>query len=410
MLKKILIIIGILIVVAGGAFAYLYTMSPETLSDITGGREIHLSDFFPFGQESDTTTIDTSDTTVPNNEPQPLTQLRQVYPSPVSGAQFFTEGDKTLIRFVEQSTGNIYETYTDSASVQRITNTTIPKVAEAIFVTKNSVLLRYVRPNSDLIETVYGNISTTTSTSTVQSEFAELENTFLFPNIRSLVVSPKQNSIFYTNEFETGVVGTVANPNGTNKTVAFESPLKEWVAQWPTSTTITLTTAPSARVEGFLYTVNPNTGAQKKIISGIPGLTTRTNNTISHVLYTKNSLKGGFSLNLLDVKTGTSTLLSFGQTLPEKCVWSTLNPSVAYCATPLSVQKGEYPDVWYRGEVSFDDALWRINVVTNETDKLVDLGEVSGRALDAIDLSLDPQEKYILFRNKTDFTLWSFAL
>ncbi len=410
MLKKIIIVIAIIILLALGAFTYLYFTSPESLNSITSNVGINVSDFFPFGQEPTTptnTTNNSSGDTPPNTTPA---QLRQIYSSPVSGGQFFNINNNTAVRFVEQSTGNVYEANTENTAIERITNTTIPKVTEATFVTKDSVLLRFLRDDSDLIETVYGTISTTTSTSTVQSEFADLQTTFLFPNIKDLVVSPKKDKVFYINQFSIGALGTIASPNGSNKTVAFESPIREWNTQWPTTTTLALTTAPSAQVSGYLYFVNTTTGTQQKILANIPGLTTLTNTNTSSVLYTKNNLKGSFSLNLLNTKTGTSTLLSFGQTLPEKCVWSKKNVNVMYCAVPKVIPKGEYPDIWYMGLVSFSDKLWRINTETNETDMLVDLESVSGRTLDAIKLSLDTNENYILFTNKADSTLWSFAL
>ena len=308
----------------------------------------------------------------------------------------------------------MYEAYTDTTATNRISNTTIPKVAEAFFTTKDSVLMRYLNTNGELIETVFGSLSTSTpstSTSTPSTEelFSELQTTFLFPNIQQLAVSPNKSKIFYTTEFNTGAAGILANPNGTSKTNAFESPIKEWLVEWSTTTVVTLTTKASAQTPGHLYFLNPNTGAQQQILRGDKNFTTRTNSNASFVLYSK-AISGRIpTLHIYDVKTSSSTPITSISTLPEKCVWGKKDAQTVYCAVPTNPPQGEYPDVWYQGIVSFSDKLWKINTTTGESQLLVDLKEITDRDIDAFNLSLDPNETFVLFKNKTDLTLWSFT-
>ncbi|MSR73423.1 hypothetical protein EXS61_02395, partial [Candidatus Parcubacteria bacterium] len=155
MLNKITIIIGIILVIVVGIFLFLYFTrdnKTNTLSDITTS----IRGFFPFGKGSAATPETDIVKTNPNQNPVlPDTntappRLRQIYSLPVSGSEIFTVASSTFVRFLEKSTGNVYESKTDKNTVERISNTTIPKVTEAVFVKKDAVLLRYLKDDSDI--------------------------------------------------------------------------------------------------------------------------------------------------------------------------------------------------------------------------------------------------------------------
>ena len=416
MLKKILIVILILVVFLGGAYAYLYFTQEKASDGI--GTGITLTDFFPFGQGDAVVNPNTQNTTNPSENIEQISttpnQLRQIYAFPVAGAGLFNTASSTFIRFIEQSTGNLYGATTNSTLVERITNTTIPKVSEARFVTADSVLVRYLRPDTDVIETLYSTVSTTSvavGTSTPETnEFATLKTTFLLPGIKQVEISPNKNKIFYLMEMGVGGIGTLANPNGDQKTTLISSPIREWTAQWPTTTTIALTTKPSFRAEGSLYFVNTTSGSQKKVLSGAPGLSTLTNPSLSTVAYSQNDTNGAVALYTWNVASSTATKTALAPTLADKCVWGKKNSTLLYCAVPHFIPQSNYPDTWYQGRIAFADTLWVVNTTTGETKQLVDIRAVTNRDLDVIDLSIDQNDTFLLFKNKTDSTLWGYAI
>ena len=98
------------------------------------------------------------------------------------------------------------------------------------------------------------------------------------------------------------------------------------------------------------------------------------------------------------------------KTLPEKCVWGA-GSEVVYCAVPKSINQGEYPDSWYQGEISFSDAIWKIDVASGSTTMISDPTTVpGGEDVDAIKLSLDQNQNYLFFVNKKDSYLWELSL
>ncbi len=417
MLNKIIIFIVIILVIALGVLGFIYFTREGGVGDTTVGG-INLRDYFPFGQGSNNIdqpiTEPTTATQDITTQPTIPTTLRQVYAFPVSGAGVFKKGSTTIISFIEKSTGNIYEAETETTLINRISNTTIPKIAEATFLKKDSVLLRYLKDDSDLIETIYGTLSTSTAstngTSTPDSNLAEVQSTYLPLNMMAVAVPDKKDQIFYLTKAGTGSVGAISNPDGTKKTTVFESPINEWVVQWPKSDTLTLTTKASAQSFGYLYFTNTTTGKMQRILGGIQGLTTLTNKTASTTLFNKINADGSVSFSFYNIKEGISAPVPSNPTFTEKCVWSKKTTGTVYCAIPSKIPSGEYPDSWYKGLISFSDSLWKIDLSKGTSEKLSDIKEASGKDVDAINLTLDDAENFLLFTNKTDLTLWSLDL
>lgn len=412
MLNKIVIVIAIIVLVIGGFFGYLYITQKDSGAGVSGVVST-VRNFFPFGNEADVATTNPQNTNEPSatvpNVPTVPQDLRQIYSFPVAGAEAFIISSSTVVRFLEKSTGNMFEAQTALDTVDRISNTTIPKIAEAIFIQKNSVLFRYLKDDSDLIETVFGTLSTTTNATSTTTTLGEIQSTYLTPNIKEIAMSPKKDQIFYTVQSGSGSIGTISNPDGTKKVQLFDSPIREWNISWPKTNTVTITTKASASVPGYLYFVNTTTGKMERILGNVLGLTTLTNSTASSTIYNQNDSVGNTHLSLFDIKTKTSTKLNT-ITFTEKCVWSKKNVGLLYCAVPENIPGGSYPDAWYKGLTSFSDSLWKIDTATGQTDLLVNIKEVSGKDLDIINMSLSEKEDFLVFSNKTDLSLWGFKI
>jgi len=155
MLKKILII-SIIMVLFAFIFWFFY-------SDEAGGNreEVTIRDWFPFGRTSEITPPPGSNNPpsgnpdLPGTEtPKILPRLRRISESPIAGASVFNRGEDLVIRFVDRATGHIFETTTESGTLQRISNTTLPKIREAVWTGQNSVVLRFLREDGEVIESV----------------------------------------------------------------------------------------------------------------------------------------------------------------------------------------------------------------------------------------------------------------
>lgn len=223
-----------------------------------------------------------------------------------------------------------------------------------------------------------------------------------------MAVSPLGDKIFYLTNNLNGSSGYVSAPTGLNKKLIFQSPLIEWNVSWPKDTTITMTTRPAASIPGYMYFLNSSTGNFSKILGGIRGLTTQTNNSATQVLYS-DSARSLPRLYLYSLKTGESKLLPWN-TFPEKCLWSNIDAKIVYCAVPKTLVDGDYPDIWYQGLTSFTDDIWRVNTNTGASSLVYDIQKETNNNIDAVDLHLDKNDNYLFFTNKTDLTLWSLSL
>ena len=87
----------------------------------------------------------------------------------------------------------------------RVTNTTIPKIYEAIWGNnENSLLLRYLRDDGETIETFTSKVI-----EGADGKEGSLLGTFLPSDIKSVAVSPKKDKIFYLNVVSGEAQGTV---------------------------------------------------------------------------------------------------------------------------------------------------------------------------------------------------------
>lgn len=307
-------------------------------------------------------------------------------------------------RYVDRAVGNIYQTFLDKIEERKFSTTVIPKIYEAVFGNKdNSVLMRYLKSDNTTIETFLGKIPK--EVLGADTDTNEIKGSFLSDNITDFSISPEGTKMFYLVNVGDIAVGTVLNLIDNKKTQIFDSPFTEWLTSWPNTNMITLTTKPSYAVTGYTYTLNPSTKAFTRILSDIYGLTTLTSPNGKSILYGDSSL----TLNIFDTTKKTSTPIAL-RTLPEKCTWGSAS-DVLYCAVPTQINPGQYPDSWYQGEISFNDQIWKVNILTGNTTILADPTTIATReSIDGTKLMVSPSEKYLLFVNKKDSFLWELEL
>ena len=96
--------------------------------------------------------------------------------------------------------------------------------------------------------------------------------------------------------------------------------------------------------------------------------------------------------------------------MAEKCVWlEEKNPTV-YCAIPIKLPNGNYPDVWYKGVVSTEDIIEKIDLNNDIYYNVVNLSSESGEKIDVVDIDISPDETHLIFRNKIDGYLWMIKI
>ncbi len=407
----IVIVTVFVLLVAGGLLAFYFYTNRGQGSNIAPDE--NTSSIFPNtggagtaspGSSAGNETINT-ETGTGNSEVAPL--LKELSTRPSAGAGFVATTTKALlVRFVEKGTGNVYEVGPEISEESRVTNTTIPKIAEAFWNRDASrFIARYTKAGEpDNIQSYYAQILPPVS----GQPDGTIQGSFLTENIKTLATSPDQSRIFYLVTHSQGSTGVTAEFDGSKKTQVFDSPLEEWLSQWATPSTVTLTTKPSAGTPGLMFLLNTKNGSLTKVISGIKGLTTLLNPSGSAVLYSESS-QGGLLLKIYSLVKSEPVEVSV-QTLPEKCLWSKNEPDILYCAVPYYLPEATYPDAWYQGEVSFSDDIWKIDAATGTGELLARLKPVTRKDIDATNFFMDTKEDYLFFTDKNDSHVWSLRL
>jgi len=296
------------------------------------------------------------------------------------------------IRFVERKNGHIYKMFLDTKIKEKISNSTIPSVYEAILGGEGkTVVYRYLSENNII------NSFITTG--------GEQSGEFLPQNISDFSISLDKNKFFYLIEGENGVTGTMGAIGSTKRDIVFNHPFTEWLSSWDNKQNVYLTTKASYGVPGSTFILDSAKKTISKLFGGVDGLTTSISPDGSLILYSYGTDTGP-KLGVFNIKEHTSSDLDlYG--LSEKCVWSNDNNYV-YCGVPSVVKGYQYPDYWYQGLVSFDDIFMKINVVTGEKETIANSAEEV--PIDATYLFLDKEENSLFFTNKKDSTLWSLDL
>lgn len=436
----LIIIIVIAALVGGGYWFYIENTgnvnpgsNPVTNNNSTGTGNIfsplagnNISKVTTTGSNPSNTTGTTSLQNQTNSSPVP--SLRELSSTPVGGMSASTTGTTTDVRWIDRGTGYVYQASSNSLAITELSNTTVPMIYQSFWNRNlNAFIFQSLDDTTNAITNFYTVLSpmsqttpvTGTTTMSASSTLStntpyQLRGEPLPSNISEIAINPEHTSVFTLalsadSAVDSSGIGSISQFDGSKKTEIFNTPLTQVNAEWPADNTIALTTKGSATEPGFLYFVNPKTGVFSNILANTKGLDTLTNHDASLVLYSASGGTNGLTTSIYDIKAGTTQILAFN-TLPEKCSWSSINKDDLICAVPSSIPSAQYPDAWYQGTIAFSDSIWEINITTGEVHELADLASLSGKQIDAENLTLDSKENFLYFINKRDLTLWSLSL
>ncbi len=319
-----------------------------------------------------------------------------------------------MARFVDSVSGTVHDRAVRKMEEEKaVTKTSVPRVVEAFFdSTGTNIIMRYLKDN--IIETYLAKLTfpkidpnLTQEEKDKVSKAAQVSGEFLPENIETVSISRDKKSFFYLNPVAGGVAGITYNFATKAKKQIFESPLSEWLADWGSDGKISLTTKASGLVPGYSYTIDSKVGTMARLIGGEKGLMTLLSPDGKKLLYST-FVNSSIETFIYDLAAGKSTGIS-PAALPEKCVWSKDSKNV-YCLAPIKAMSGNMPDDWYKGKVTFDDALWVTDLINYNGNIIYDFKAKSGQGIDAVNPVMNATEDYILFKNRKDGTLWGYDL
>ncbi len=357
--------------------------------------------------------VDNSNQSGSLNEEASLAKFRIISENAVSGSIFVERDNRNYIRYFEKKSGNIKEVDIETNETVLLSNDTIPKVYEVLWLNNgDSLMAQYLKEetgqpqllSATLVkrEVSKENEAKLESRSELEQSPFQLSVNFSVDSIYGISAPPDMDKVFYFTLDADSVMGSVSSVSGAKKTKIYSSPLKDWLVSWPSKNILVLTTKPSGLEAGFSYYLNATNGKRSKIMGDILGLTVLADPDLKNILYSESNNN---SLILKVRNNDGARDLNFG-TLPEKCVWSKKNDGVFYCGVPRVIPKALYPDLWYQGFISFSDDLWMIDINDKKTKLLLSTVDEIERAVDITKLSFDSQEEFLSFVDKKDGKLW----
>lgn len=300
------------------------------------------------------------------------------------------------VRYIDRQSGNMYAYHASDRTSVRLTNHTAPGVQEASWLPDGSLaFLRFLSSDaaSEQIETY--------------ALPADGASGYLLPRNLSQVFAVNSNTIFTLMGSTAGSIGATMKADGSGATVLFSSPMGALRID-PAGTNLIAHTKPSDTLPGYAFTIERATGSFSTLLGPLRGLATLPSPDGKEVLYSYLN-NGTPALAFIDPKTHSATALPIA-TFADKCVWAANGVSV-YCAVPTSIPSGtELPDAWYQGRVAFSDRIWRIDFIARVATLVVDLPQLIDTPTDADTLTLDRFGSTLVFRNKTDGSLWAYSL
>jgi len=300
----------------------------------------------------------------------------------------------TEVRFVDRASGNVYSYIAHARTLTRISNKTLPGIQVASWTNDGS------RAYVQMLATTNGNDHINT-----YALNANGGDGYLLEQDLSQATVAGSSTLFTLLTGTTGSVGSLARADGSNAKTLFSSLISSLIVS-PTTGALFATNKPSSQIDGYGFQIDRVSGAFTRILGPLRGLTLLPSPNGSFLIYSYTT-GGAYHLALLDQATRTSTALPVA-TFTDKCVWAANGQSI-YCAVPASIS-GNEPDLWYQGAATMSDRLWKIDLAGRVARLVLDPVAVGNISVDAVGLSVDPNEDVLTFTDKHTGALYAYDL
>lgn len=235
----------------------------------------------------------------------------------------------------------------------------------------------------------------------LQGEIVYLTWDSLFEKIIYIQRKNPEEITFYlakANGSENKEILTISQKGRIDMSAVPQSPL---ISYWPQSSNTKLSP---------LYQINLSTETNKEIFSGKYGASYLYSPNGEKILLSWAPEKNGsrLALGIINKYGGQYSDLGF-PTLTSKCVWNKAS-DVLYCAVPTEIpQATVMPDDYLSGKITTTDVFWKINVVTGEKERLVELSNIT-QSFDATNLLISSDERALYFTDRKSQKLYEIKL
>lgn len=320
-------------------------------------------------------------------------RLRQLTVKPVIGFKEVSIGDERLLYYSEAGTGHIYTINLATGEEKRVSNSTVVNASQAEF--NNNGTFAVIRSGYTLTNNVQ---LLTINGDTINNSSLPIRMIDYTWN--------SQNKLYYTDFSDNGLVAHTLDPNTLSSQDIFTVPFPSATVIWSNTTTTPhyVFSKTSSKLMGYLYSIS-NTRIRRLPIAGV-GLTVLANK--KYIVSTK-QVNNQPVTNILNLNTGKSVLSSIIAE-PKKCTLSDSDTNIMYCGNEQSKYGSDFPDDWYRGEKTFSDRIWSIDLARGSATQIENPENTIGRTFDVTNMSINIAGGVLYFMNKNDNTLWMYEI
>jgi hypothetical protein len=401
-LQKTFTYVGVLAIVLllVGLVGWYFFLSRETSSieDQATARGFGISvPAFLDSRGSTAANIETGfsvDTGVINTGSKPP-RLWRVSTSPVAGADFLEgTGTTTILRFVERSTGQVFDADVSVGGVARRTNKLTPKVYDARVGREGTIIKQYLDKGS--VVTTSG----TLATSTDENGFSDLSETNLGVTARDIQTARFTSDILFLAETAQQTHLIRSRSDGNTPAQLFSLLVGGFDILWLRDR-IVLKERTGSGISSSAYEVGERL---TPLVRNVPGLTILPRASSTALIYGSDN---GSSLALfVQPAIAVSTISLNIATVADKCVWA--DGPYAYCGVPQSAPSPGFLDNWYKGAVHTTDTWYRVDTSAGTAQEFYKPN--STIAIDVERPIIDDTGEYLAFINARDKSLWVLRL
>lgn len=339
------------------------------------------------GQIFNATTTPTGTLNIGTTTPDALTQIiKKPILAPTLSAK------KDAILYYARQGGKAESVDFNGENMAQISNLTILNMIDSAWrPSKEKSIVSYL--DNETKKTFVMAVATTTQTA------------FLPETTAGTSWSPDGKSIAYLTRQNNTVSFFISGSSGKSGKFIFSPIIPDFSIQWIAKNKILFVTKPSGIAPSTAYLFDTGTQSFSKIFDRIFGLIVSASSDGKLLLTTKADTAGGKPNTLISNFDGSGARALPFVTMPEKCVFDPKNINL-FCAIPRNISIFEIlPDDWYMGKGFFSDSIVMINVKTFIATALT-----PPLPIDAINPFISPQEDFLFFQNKKDYSLWRLKL
>lgn len=394
MLKKSLIIIGIVIVLLLAAF-WIYLLlfgTPQNAEDFFSNLG-----FAP--ATSDRPELKESETSIEETQLSIAGEgLSQLTTRPIAGSVLIETGDAKYLRYAEKGTGHVYEIDLQNGVENRLSGKTVAGASWAKFSPEGSAVALTADKAGELQTQVYV---------IPKSADSEALSRNLPPDSRNLSII-SSSSVFYTLVDQGETTAYQYDIGSGSVTELWRLPLSDINVFLTDTGTYYIVNKPAPSLRGAIYSVL--NGRLEPLSEQLPAYTGKPNQAGTHYLETYYDNESGQMVSYVtDVLTGDKLPLRI-VALPEKCAFVT-EATDLWCGAMVPNTDNTKPQLlrdWHSGLLTSNDMLWKNNLQEGYALLAVNFLESLGFIIDIVEPSISQDGTVMIFKNKLNDTLWLY--